>query len=48
MNDRSYACIARLLADSLDTAAKATPLPPEPALPVPPKKPSSKAIASVR
>ena len=48
MNDRSYACIARLLADSLDTAAKATPLPPEPIPALPPKKPSSKAIAAVR
>ena len=28
MNDVSYGCIARLLADSLDAAARATPLPP--------------------
>ena len=47
MNDQSYACIARLLADSVNTAAEATPVTPE-VPPAPPKKPSSKAIASVR
>ena len=49
LNDLSYRCIARLLAESLDAAAQATPLPAEEGIPTPgPQSPPTDVVAGVK